>query len=82
MYLYQFTLGLIEDASCKIFYFDLQLRRKFSRKKKEFIKQKLIHLTNFPIKNSKKNYFSLHFYIVIFFKFHSFHLNKDLNIKL
>lgn len=82
MYLYQFTLGLIEDASCKIFYFDLQLRRKFSRKKKEFIKQKLTHLTNFPIKNSKKkNYLSLHFYIVIFFKFHSFHLNKDLKKK-
>lgn len=34
MYLYQFTLELIEDASYKIFYFDLQLRRKFSGKKR------------------------------------------------
>lgn len=41
MYLYQFTLGLIEDASCKIFYFDLQLRRKFLRKKKRIYKTKV-----------------------------------------
>lgn len=34
MYLYQFTLGLIEDASCKIFYFDLQLVENFQERKK------------------------------------------------
>lgn len=81
MYLYQFTLGLIEDASCKIFYFDLQLRRKFLRKKKRIYKTKVNILQIFQSKIQKKNYLSLHFYIVIFFKFHSFHLNKDLKKK-